>query len=350
MKSNTFKIASLIIILLVTPVFLNAQLSQDNDSTECKDLEMGIQKRGGTQVPVYDESNLAVNTITAAAIEGLWIKECRLDPEVRRRAKEMLDDIIDKTIQYLNSSRTGLSPTGEPQDGQPYFVQNIGEHLEGVAAAEATEIIEKVGDSNAPFSSDTAALLKYDEEVTPSYNLNEVDGIDVNAFLAGDVTKGGFKAWLAYTQNPHNNPMGSYIVKKQEIQDAKKAAKSAEMAHLNWGEGTLPRRDADGKVTMPASVHRDMLTTTTNYGVTSLQNTDEVGEIGKTEGDFIKDVVEGEDLQEIRIDSNEGYEVGDLDFGNLTDTNIGIWQDLFSLDDILSTLGIDPNTSLEEIL
>lgn len=337
----------ILLTILVTPIVLLAQWDTVDEELKCKEFKTEIDKRGDEQVPVFDESNVAVNTITATVMESLWEKECILDVKVRAQAREVLDNIMQDTIQYLTTGFSYTGPGETEHEDLPYYVQNVNVYLTDISIREQELIVQTLGEPDSLTAEFEGSYFINDLKETlqqepAGYNLNETVS-DVDAFTKGDVTKGGMEGWFSFTQNPYNNPIGSYFIARQEIQNAQQAVQAEELRHLDWGEGTLPTRDDEGNVTQPASVNRDLLTAVTNSGIESLQSTDEVGEIRDREAEVLyESIAEDTPLSEIVVDASDGYDVGDgLSAGslNIPDSfDIDIFDDIFDLQELLDEL------------
>lgn len=173
---------------------------------------------------VYDPTNwiensliLAEETITAAAApitsystSGTFVYDTILIPLVRAVARMMLQQLTASVINWIN---------GGNGTGQPSFVMNLSVHLQGVGDSAALAFISRAASAfNSPFGAAISSSLRtnylQNTSMAGFFAANKstlaLASPNVNAFLAGDWSKGGVGAWFALTTQNQNNPYTLY--------------------------------------------------------------------------------------------------------------------------------------------
>lgn len=173
--------------------------------------------------------------------------------------------------------------------GSPAFVTDFDGFLLDTADKAAGEFLLLDGPLEflcSPFKLDIrlaiqANYLSRGAYYKPECSLSEaIDNVD--AFLAGDFSQGGWDGWASMTLNPRNNLYGSLLTAQGEFEIAIQGAKRQEIDYLSFGGGFfgVEECDEDGncyRVT-PGSVVEDALNNTLNLGNERLTVGDELSE------------------------------------------------------------------------
>lgn len=260
-----------------------------------------VPRDAQAQLPVIDAANLAVNGAAEATLASLLAhevgKEDLLDAIAWQLANVVLQSVTSSVVNWINSGF----------NGSPAFVQDLSRNLTGVADAVAAEFIGQLADQleDTPMRG-TVEAIAYGYYLSTSgdafvrqqlYTLRDVAKDDL-AFTQGDFDQGGWRGWMALTQNPANNPYGSYLNAKAELDQRIGARLNERMNELLWNDGFLSWRGdcpapADGSpvslgseeqcpnapIETPGSVIQAQLNATLDIPNDRLKVADEVNEI-----------------------------------------------------------------------
>lgn len=168
-----------------------------------------------------------------------WIKDTILDCLVWQLKQEIIEDITERTVGYVQSG----------MNGNPSFVTNLGSYLRDIADKAAGAYIDQtIPLLCSPFQGEIKiALTNYyrryaglDYLDRVSCSLTEViDNVD--DFVNGDFSAGGWDAWFSYVGNPYNNPLGSYIEGREELAARIRSATGEAEVKVNLGSGFLSK-------------------------------------------------------------------------------------------------------------
>ena len=330
---NIYQIVGLLLIILfVSPLATQAQFDLTGESEGCKDLSKDLQKKGGEQVPVFDESNVAVNTISASALEALYHKECVLDVQARAEAKRLLDEATNATIKFINTGYRFQSADdiidGGEGESRPFYVADPISFFQEVTDRETAVFSHAYLEANedSPFANQLIATIEQNQTTILTYDLDEYVS-DPEAFIKeGTLDEGEnyWDAWDAITNNPHNSPLTSYYVINERLSVAQNKAVGRVALDLEYGDGFLSQRDDNGNIEKPSSTIRDQFVNITTQELRVLETTDEVGEIADPDKETeLTEQIADEDTSIADYDVNEyggGLNIGeDLDFDILRD-------------------------------
>jgi hypothetical protein len=209
------------------------------------------------QLAVIDAANLAVNSITSGATslfssaynlkEGIAGSGIGLDTIAWTVSKMAIQSMTKSLVNWINSGFKG----------SPAFVTDLEGHLQQVGDAVARPFLSDLG-SNAslrsPFQSIVAQAVGNQYYLNSSrngfftqaaYTLNQVSPND-KAFLAGDFSQGGIRAFYSAFANPSNNPYGAQRLAEEELAGRVSSAQGTALTRLNWGQGFLSWCDTSG--------------------------------------------------------------------------------------------------------
>ncbi len=167
---------------------------------------------------------VTVNEVVRAIIDGVAMSI----------AQRMIDEMVNSTIDWAQSGF----------DGSPAFVESPGGFVGDIANQEAGRYINELAGANlcSPFRPQIVLSLgDYYRGRLGLNNTYECTFTDVTsnmqAFLDGDFSQGGWDSWFQLTQNPANNPYEVYLAAQTEL-DAKIASKvNTEIKKLDWAGG-----------------------------------------------------------------------------------------------------------------
>ena len=174
-----------------------------------------VKTASASGVPVIDAGNIAQSTISATentlsaaynavtsyAENNMWIKEYVLDPLAWGVAKAMVQQIVDKTVNWINGGFNG-SPSFVQNPEQ--FFQKIGDNIAGnfiagpgsplaaLCSPIALNVRLALALNQAGSSKGSGASNPY--TCTLSTVINNVKGATINGFEAGDFSQGGWAA------------------------------------------------------------------------------------------------------------------------------------------------------------
>ncbi|MDO8510459.1 MAG: hypothetical protein Q7S15_02435, partial [bacterium] len=187
-----------------------------------------LPKKAEAQWTVLDPANLIQGiatvvqvTISAIANFAIQMKEFVFDGLLNAVAKQILRQMTDDIVQWING---GFS-------GSPAFVEDFGGFLTGIGDQIAGQFIEDIGLGAlcSPFKLDLQIALalnysanyEHDKRCTFSDIVDNIEGFvegtfDQVGFMAGDFNQGGWPGWFASFQ-PENNIYGSYLEAQAEV-------------------------------------------------------------------------------------------------------------------------------------
>ena len=177
---------------------------------------------------------------TALATWSQWVNTEILMPLAFIMSGHLLKMLTASVLAFVAGAING---TGAPQ-----FVQNLQGHLQRVGDTQAYAFFVQFSkNSNSPFSAAITSSLRTNylqqtslagffaanRNTLPQYSANQ------NAFLAGNWSQGGVRAWFALTTQDQNNP---YILQQNaqgKLTDMVNSAVAAREQMLAWGQGFL---------------------------------------------------------------------------------------------------------------
>lgn len=236
---------------------------------------------------VYDPKNAVFNSMQAALQDFFYIKEFTLDGIASGLAKLMLKSITQSILTWINSGF----------QGSPAFVTDLKQFLLDQADLAAGDFIygSELGFLCSPFALDVKIALatSYQEEAygetTAQCTLSDVTD-NVEGFLSGTFSDGGWASWFEVTQNPANTPTGAYLEAEAEMYARIVDEEGNTIKELDWGSGFLSFKvcgdtqsagggQEDCTITTPGKVIEDALTVNLQSGTQALIEADEINEI-----------------------------------------------------------------------
>ena len=191
----------------------------------------------------YAETHLSslYDAISSYAEDSIWIKDYVLDPLAWAMAKEMLQNITDSTVNWINSGFNG-SPSFVQNPGQ--FFQNIGDNIAGNFIAGPGSPLSALC---SPISLNVRLSLALDQSgvtqqspysCTLSSIINNVQGATINGFEAGDFSQGGWAAFASLAE-PQNSFYGAYLQSSADLSVKINNKTILNQNLLNQGNGFL---------------------------------------------------------------------------------------------------------------
>ncbi len=187
---------------------------------------------------VFDPTNLVENAISAAKSGWLMLKETSLDTIAWKIGREMIASISKSTIKWINSGF----------NGSPAYVTDLQRTLLSVSDKVANDFFRELTVNksiDSPFRNIIAASLRdqyYRSTGRNSYfNLNQytLNQFSQNpaAFLGGDFSQGGLRAWHASTLNCQNNALCARQAAEAQLYTRTGQAQGGTLRELDWGRG-----------------------------------------------------------------------------------------------------------------
>lgn len=213
-------------------------------------LIMGLVLAGPKNVSAgisIDPTNLVPNTLSAiknflsSFYDGKKYGKDIAVAVLKRLGAKVLQKTVKKTVNWALSGFKG----------QPFYLQNEDSTLNNVAENELTQMLDALnkdcsGNEVCPFARSISkgliqAHVQGNKDGGNKFNLNKILGPDYQEFQ-NDFSKGGWKGWEAFTQNPYNNPFGAYLSSSIELSQKQQEAATKIGTELNRNQGFLSLR------------------------------------------------------------------------------------------------------------
>ncbi|MDP2705177.1 MAG: hypothetical protein U1D31_03005 [Patescibacteria group bacterium] len=211
--------------------------------------------------------------IETANTTSLTVKETILDAIAWAAAKVIIQNMLQSIVTWAQNGFNGGPSFIQDPEG---FLRDVGDQTAGLVISDIAPFLCE------PFriSLQTNLSLSYSLPVFDKIECTLSDVIDnIDGFLNGDFTQGGWDGWFSMTQNKRNNPYGAFLLAQSElnVQVAKK--QGTELKFLDWGQGFFSFRDADGLVQTPGKIIENQLNHSLGSGTRSLEIADEIDEV-----------------------------------------------------------------------
>ena len=132
--------------------------------------------------------------------------------------------------------------------GQPSYIRNLSGHMQNVGDIQADAFFRQfTANSNSPFATAIRSSLsiRYLQNTSSAgffaanrSTLNQASP-NVGAYLSGNWSQGGVRAWFALTTQPQNNPYMLYQASQRQLGSLISDAQTARANELAWGQGFL---------------------------------------------------------------------------------------------------------------
>ncbi len=160
-------------------------------------------------------------------------KDTCLDPIAKGIAQQLLKDLTQETLNWINSGFKG----------SPLFVQNTGDFLLNVGKEQVGGYVAQIGFNGGkfPFGKDTARAIVHSWfqggqnylDNNAAYSLNKYIGDHQEHAFANNFNVGGWDAFIAQSFFPGNNPIGFQFEAAKVIQPI---SDSVSLANTKPGE------------------------------------------------------------------------------------------------------------------
>lgn len=249
------KIVTLLVVLafvgnIATPIVANGSgFGSFGDDTQ-ENFEKGVVMCAATAMMLYALSLIPGLSVPSTNLPDT-IKDTVLDCLFWGFKNALIQEVTGATTQWV---QTGMN-------GNPAFVQNVGAYLRNVADRQVGSYIENAAPFLcSPFRADIQLqlnmLYKNSSGRGPlgingsSCTLSEsVENID--AFLAGDFSAGGWDGWRSMFSNPQNNPYGAYFEARNELATKINSASGEASIKIDLGSGFLSKEVQDCYTPLP---------------------------------------------------------------------------------------------------
>jgi hypothetical protein len=188
-----------------------------------------------TTVPVGNQGSVQKDATESGGTYAEYFADCVFKPLALQLAKTFLAELTQSTVEWINSGF----------EGSPSFITDTEGFLKNTANEAAGEFI--LGGELAFLCKPFRAQVKFALALNYSYKskfgkkaqctLDDIVG-NIDGFV-NDFNKGGWNGWFAMTMNPYNNPYGSYLEAKAELDARIGNRQAVELKKLDWGEGFL---------------------------------------------------------------------------------------------------------------
>ncbi len=177
--------------------------------------------------------NAASSGATAAATGWDWFQKKVIDPAARTILKTIIKRVTTQTVNWINSGF----------QGQPGFVSDPGQFFLNVGDDTASQFLSSTALNKlcTPFKAEVRlALVKTylsDDQQNFSCSLSKIQD-NYEEFML-DFRQGGWEGWFELTQNDQNNPYGSYLSARNQLNLSVLAQKTEKKTQLDLGRGFL---------------------------------------------------------------------------------------------------------------
>jgi hypothetical protein len=235
-------------------------------------------------------NNLKVNSKSLILKTTLFDKEIVLDGIAAQLAKQIVQNMTQSIVTWINSGF----------QGSPAFVTDLQGFLLDSADQVAGDFIYNDPSLNflcSPFQLDVKIALattyqqqshgRFTEEA--QCTLSDVTD-NVEGFLNGSFSEGGWDSWFEVTQNPVNTPTGAYLAAEGEMYARIVDEQGRQIEELGWGNGFLSfkvcsdtdvasGKQTDCDITTPGTVIANQINKSLGAGQDALITADEINEI-----------------------------------------------------------------------
>jgi len=237
---------------------------------------INVASLGNNMVPVDDKKIVQKEKI----LDSIWML----------MAKTTIRQITTSTVNWINSGF----------QGGPAYVTNVQGFLLDLADAQTANFIEGTALELlcSPWRTNIKIALSlpsagFREDVRCT--LSDIVA-NMDDFINGDFSQGGWAGWIELTTVPQNNPYGAYLMASAELDRRISSTQAEEMKLLDWGNGFLsykkceegqqpttpgggPGAPVNCKIVTPGSVIESQLANVLGSGVRQLELADEFNEI-----------------------------------------------------------------------
>ncbi len=218
-------------------------------------------------------------------------------------AKVAIDQITNSTLDWINSGF----------EGNPTYVTEPGKFFGNIADGVAGEFLQgsDLGFLCSPFQNSIRISLAQNYNSSHGYGesrfqctVSEAWG-NIEDWYGGNFKEGGWKTWLAVSQNPSNNPYGAYLEAKVELDSRIAEDIGINEKMLEWGSGFLGAAECiksdpetgecieRGPISTPGTLVEGQLEKLLGSNVSQLELADEFDELSVAAMTAIADKIAG---------------------------------------------------------
>ncbi|MEX0672793.1 MAG: hypothetical protein WDZ82_03385 [Candidatus Paceibacterota bacterium] len=286
---------------------------------------------GGQSVPVTDEDhievseeannilsniqetnkeNLEQNANAAETLKKLLEVFTVDHPEGEKASKDALaeksktniDDSVEGYKGYMNNQ---YLPQYDCEEGENSFIEtDPDQYYQDVSNSQFNRfLVEEFsfdrddlcdnGDNyTPPNSNDTPNYQKglvrslqtsnaQEQEFDLNYNLHETTDGNVDEFMSGDFSHGGYAGLFSALGNSDNHIYGAYTKSKGESERREREAQEIESQKLEWSGGAHALTNSDNQILTPGTLNRDRYDRAVNFCERSLVGLDKHQEVAE---------------------------------------------------------------------
>ena len=249
-KFLTLLVVFAFIANIVTPIVADAGFGNFSKDTQ-KNFENGVVMCAATAAILMLIGFIAGGMSVPTNPVPETIKETILDCLFWAFKNALIQEVTGSTVQWV---QTGMN-------GNPAFVQNIGAYLRNVADRQVGSYIENAAPFLcSPFRADIQLQLNMLYKNSSGRGPLGINGSsctlsesveNVDAFLAGDFSAGGWDGWRSMFSNPQNNPYGAYFEARNELATKINSASGEASIKIDLGSGFLSKEVQDCYTPLP---------------------------------------------------------------------------------------------------
>lgn len=188
-----------------------------------------------------DIPNWIQNAWTYVSTSKGWIKENVLDPLAWYAAKAMIRKITDGLVTWINSGF----------EGNPVFIGNTGDFFGDLANQATGMFINKLGAENllcGNFKPQILLSFAYKKPYMQKFKCTLNDAIENWDDFSRDFKAGGWKGWMSVSTQAQNNPIGSYLMARDELSLRVSAKTEGAGKEINWGGGFMSMKKCSADI------------------------------------------------------------------------------------------------------
>ncbi len=204
-----------------------------------------VNQAKATGLPTIDLANLPVNignAIKSAQTAATTVKEFN-ESVLGKMLKKIGSQVaLNMTQQVINWGSTGFK-------GDPFFVRDEKSFFKSVADEQVEAFVNEISadESAFPYARNISMNLITDQVSGNSdtfksklnFSLDETIGPNWQDFTEDDFNVGGWDAWMDYTQNDANNPVGAYLRSAEELESRIDSVQGTTKTELTQSGGFL---------------------------------------------------------------------------------------------------------------
>jgi hypothetical protein len=286
MRSPLLKIVSS--FLIASNIFISVSFLFNTNTAEAAVPSFAPIRQIPAPVPI--ENKPQADKETGITLFGITLTGVTLDSIMIRFMKGVLEKIADDTVDWIN---TGF-------EGNPAFATDPEAFFLSTTRAFTADFSRSITTSSA-CSTFKTAVEKAIRDSAPQADTNsrtprtyegscELKAIatDIDRFIEGDFSQGGWDGWFALTQERTNNPYGTTIDAAIKLAELQTKVIEIEGVKLDWGRGAFSwsecEKMTDGICTQrtvktPGAVIESQLEKTLSAEISELELADELDEI-----------------------------------------------------------------------